>query len=91
VLVLSQTALSAFAAWALWHVDDDPTGRLVAAIVPFVFWGTFFIAALLPGAGVDNDDHPVPRPLGIPVNLLVAGLTSALAASGYAVDRALNP
>lgn len=83
--------LSAFAIWRLWRPSADPgAGRAVAAAVPLAYWGSFFPAALVPGSGVDDPPHSVPRVAGVPVNIAVAAAASLLAAAGWALDRRLR-
>jgi hypothetical protein len=85
-------ALSAFAIWRLWSRSPDPAaGRAVAAAVPLAYWGSFFPAALVPGSGVDDPPHPVPRVGGVvPINVAIAAATTLLAAAGWALDRRLR-
>lgn len=83
--------LSAFAIWRLWCPSADPgAGRAVAAAVPLAYRGSFFPAAVVPGSGVDDPPHPVPRVAGVPVNVGVAAAASLLAVAGWALDRRLR-
>lgn len=92
VSVGTAAALSVFAIWRLWAPSSDPgAGRAVAAAVPAAYWGSFFPAALLPGSGVDDPPHPVPRLAGVPINVAFAAAATALAMAGWALDRRLRP
>jgi hypothetical protein len=43
-------------------------------------------AALVPGTGVEDPDHPVPRVAGLPTNMVVATAGVSLAALGWCLD-----
>jgi hypothetical protein len=76
--------LGALSVWLLWReATDRRTAVTVAAAVPVAYWGPFFLALLVPGAGFEDHPHALPRPLGIPINLWVAGVTVLTAAVGY--------
>ena len=60
---------------------------LVAAMVPIAYWSPFFFAALVPGTELWDPGHPIPMPLGIPVNILVASVSVILGIVGLVVYR----
>jgi hypothetical protein len=81
-------SLSAANVWSIWFgAADQDTARLFAAAVPVAYWTPFFLAPLVPGTGVDDPPHPVPRWAGVPANLLGAAATTATAAAGWWMDR----
>ncbi len=70
--------------WLLWKKSSDSLALLfVAASVPVLAWATFFIAALVPGAGVEDHAGALPRILGLPLNLFVALIFSVISVAGY--------
>jgi hypothetical protein len=71
--------LSAFGLWQLWAAGAS----LVAAAVPIAYWGSFFVALLVPGTGVEDPPHLVARPIGVPVNVLVPIGMVTLAVVGW--------
>ncbi|MDQ3697521.1 MAG: hypothetical protein M3373_05785 [Gemmatimonadota bacterium] len=74
--------------WLLWRKSTDYLPQLVVATaVPLLAWGTFFLAVLVPGAAVEDRPGTLPRVVGLPLNLFVALLFSALAIAGYAICR----
>ena len=77
------TLMSVFALWQLWAA----TAVALAAAVPIAYWGSFFIALAVPGTGVDDPPHPVARPAGIPINVLVPIVVVLLAAIGWLLGR----
>ena len=84
----SAMGLASFGMAQLWLRTRDPaTSRDIAAAVPLAYWGAFFPAALVKGAGVDDEPHHVARIMGVPANLFYAALTSALAVGGWLLDR----
>jgi hypothetical protein len=91
VSVAMAAGLSAFALWRLWAPSPDRrAGAAVAAAVPIAYWSPFFLAALVPGTGVEDEPYPVGRVAGVPVNLAAAGLTALTAAAGWLLDRRLR-
>ena len=86
--VATPAALAALNIWSLWSDSTDRrTSRLFAAAVPIGYWASFFVARLVPGTGVDDPPHPVPRIAGMPTNLLGAAATTATAVAGWLLDR----
>jgi hypothetical protein len=74
--------------WLLWRKSTDYLPQLlVATAVPVLAWGTFFLAVLVPGAGVEDQPGTLPRVIGLPLNLFVALIFSALAITGYVICR----
>jgi vacuolar-type H+-ATPase subunit I/STV1 len=72
----------------LWKRSADRrTCDTVAALVPLLAWGLFFFAAAVPGAAVEDRPGQLPRVLGVPLNLFVAGLLCGLALAGYVLCR----
>jgi hypothetical protein len=85
-------ALSVFSIWRLWTPSHDVrAGRAVAAAVPIAYWAPFFVATGVPGTGVEDAPHLVPRVAGVPSNLLGAAATTLTAAAGWLLDRHLRP
>jgi hypothetical protein len=89
VTALAMVALLSPAAIAsIWSDDGQAdTARFFAAAVPIAYWAPFFVAPLVPGTGIDDPPHPVPRLAGVPTNLLGAAATVATAAAGWYIDR----
>jgi hypothetical protein len=80
--------LSSANIWSTWSGASDRTrARFFAAAIPVAYWAPFFLAPLVPGTGVDDPPHPVPRLAGVPTNLLGAAATTATAAAGWFIDR----
>jgi hypothetical protein len=74
--------------WSLWSPSTDRrTSRVFAAAVPIGYWAPFFVALLVPGTGVDDPPHRVPRVAGVPASLLGAAATSLTAVAGWVLDR----
>jgi len=82
------TTLSSAGIWSIWSgTGDQDTARFFAAAIPVAYWAPFFVAPFVPGTGVDDPPHPVPRLAGVPTNLLGAAATTATAAAGWLLDR----
>lgn len=82
------TGFSLIGLWLLWRKSTDYLPQLtVAAAVPLLGWGMFFPAALVSGAGVEDHPGTLPRVAGLPLNLFVALIFSALAIAGYVICR----
>jgi hypothetical protein len=89
VVALTMTStLATLNLWSLWSPSTDRrTSRLFAAAVPIGYWAPFFVAPLVPGAGVDDPPHPIPRVAGVPTSLLGAAATTGTAVAGWLLDR----
>ncbi|MCA1600632.1 MAG: hypothetical protein LC776_02950 [Acidobacteria bacterium] len=59
----------------------------VATAAPVLAWGTFFLAVLVPGTGVEDQPRTLPRVVGLPLNLFVALIFSAVPITGYVICR----
>ena len=56
------TSLSTANVWSVWSgAADRDAARFFAAAVPVAYWAPFFLAPLVPGTGVDDPPHAVPR------------------------------
>lgn len=76
--------MSIVALWLLWRHSPSPITNLrVAAAVPVVVWGAFFVPLFVPGTSVEEYPGEVGRLLGIPMNLLLAGVFIVLTLIGY--------
>jgi hypothetical protein len=74
--------------WSLWSDSTDRhTSRLFAAAIPVAYWAPFLVAPLVPGTGVDDPPHPVPRVAGVPTSLVGAAATTLTAVGGWMLDR----
>jgi hypothetical protein len=89
VVALTMTSsLAGLNLWSLWSDSTDRrTSRLFAAAVPVGYWAPFLVAPLVPGTGVDDPPHPIPRVVGVPTSLLGAAATTLTAAAGWLLDR----
>jgi len=88
VSLVMTTILSVVALWVLWRPSKEPeTAATVAAAIPVAYWGPFFLAPFIPGAGVEDPGHRLVRIAGVPPNLLGAGATAILAGLGWYLDR----
>ncbi|MCO8276793.1 hypothetical protein M1L60_40060 [Actinoplanes sp. TRM 88003] len=77
-------AMSVVGLWLVWRRSTDPVTSLrVAAAVPVVVWGAFFVPLFVPGTSVEEYPGEVGRLLGLPLNLLLAGVFIALTLAGY--------
>lgn len=77
---------SLIALWLTWRRSSEPrVSMLVAASVPVLAWGSFFIALLVPGSAVEDHPETLARVAGIPINVVVAAIFSLLAVLGYAL------
>ena len=87
-------AMSVIGLWLVWRRSVDPTTSLrVAAAVPVVVWGSFFVPLFVPGTSVEEFPGEVGLLLGIPLNLFLAGLFIVLTLVGYRLSnrRTLTP
>jgi len=79
---------SLIALWLTWRRSLEPNiSLLVAAAVPILAWGSFFVALIVPGAAVEDHPETLARIAGIPINVVVAATFSVLAGLGYALYR----
>jgi hypothetical protein len=82
------SSLAGLNLWSLWSdATDRRTSRLFAAAVPVGYWAPFLVAPLVPGTGVDDPPHPIPRVAGVPTSLLGAAATTCTAVAGWPLDR----
>jgi hypothetical protein len=72
------------ALWLLWRRTPEPGA---VAAIPISYWGSFFAATLVPGTGVEDPSHPVPRVAGIPANMVAATVGVLTAGLGWYLDR----
>jgi hypothetical protein len=93
VVALAMTSsLAGLNLWSLWsETTDRRTSRLFAAAVPVGYWAPFLLAPLVPGTGVDDPPHPIPRVAGVPTSLLGAAATTVTAVAGWLLDRRWSP
>jgi len=89
VVALAMTSgLASLNLWSLWSpATDRHTSRLFAAAIPVGYWAPFLVAPLVPGTGVDDPPHPIPRVAGMPTSLLGAAATTCTAVAGWLLDR----
>jgi hypothetical protein len=92
VVALAMTSgLASLNLWSLWSsATDRRTSRLFAAAIPVGYWAPFLVAPLVPGTGVDDPPHPIPRVAGMPTSLLGAAATTCTAVAGWLLDRRAN-
>jgi hypothetical protein len=65
----------------LWHRSTDPeTATTMAALIPIAYWGPFFVALVIPGAGLVDPGQRLTRIAGVPAPLLTAAVTCLSAA-----------
>lgn len=78
------TGFSIIALWLLWgRPSSQEVSVKIVALVPILYWGSFFIAALVPGAWVEDHPGAIARIMGIPINLAAAGMMMVISAFGY--------
>ena len=88
VALAMTTTLAGLNLWSLWSDSTDRrTSRLFAAAIPVTYWAPFLVAPLVPGTGVDDPPHPIPRVAGVPTSLLGAAATTLTAVTGWMLDR----
>lgn len=74
--------------WLIWRKSPDRRAAImVAALVPASYWGSFFLAAAIPGSGVEDRPGDLARIFGLPLNLFVAAVLVILTLAGYLVAR----
>jgi hypothetical protein len=82
------STLASLNLWSIWSDSTDRrTSRLFAAAIPVGYWAPFWGAPLVPGTGVDDPPHPIPRVAGVPTSLLGAAATTLTAVAGWLLDR----
>jgi hypothetical protein len=59
----------------------------VAALLPVPTWAPFLVALATPDARVEDEPGPLPRVIGIPLNLIPTTLVPAMSALGYWLHR----
>ena len=84
VALVMNAILAPLALWLLWRRDTEPGA---VAAFPAAYWGSFFAAALVPGTGVEDPGHPVPRLGGLPANMVAAAVGVLTAGVGWYLDR----
>ena len=86
------STLSTAALWQLWRPGrhDRDAASTFATLIPITFWGPFFVAPFVPGTGVEDPGHEVPRIVGVPGNLLGAAAAVATTGLGWYLDRHLR-
>ncbi|MCU1606114.1 MAG: hypothetical protein JWP46_2579 [Modestobacter sp.] len=88
--VTSVVGWSLTSLWLLWRPGspaERELGLRVTALTPVLSYGPFFLALVVPGAGVEDRPGDVPRVAGVPANILVAGVLTAVSTFGYSVAR----
>lgn len=85
------TTLLLVSAASLWALTGPlARGRaLLAALAPATFWPGLFVAYAIPGTDVFAREAL--REMGVPVNLILAGVFLALTALGVALARDAAP
>src|SRR5262249_5924059 len=84
VYLCMTVGFSLIALWLIWRPSATRVADvLIAALVPILSWGSFFIAVRVPGAAAEDDPGSLPRMMGLPVNLFNAGAFSILSAVGF--------
>ena len=84
VALVMNAVLTPIALWQLWRRAPEAGA---VAMIPIAYWGSFFAAALVPGTGLEDPEHPVPRVAGLPANMVAAAVGVLTAALGWYVDR----
>jgi Family of unknown function (DUF6640) len=95
--VLATVGFSLLGLWLVWKRSADRgTCELVAATVPLLTVGTFFIVCLVPGAAVEDRPGQAPRLAGLTTNLVLPAGVILVGAVGcvlcrHARRRGANP
>src|SRR6266702_4641912 len=72
----------------LWRRSTDPeTATTMAALIPITYWGPFFVALVIPGAGLVDPGQRLTRIAGVPSPLLSAAATILTAGVGCYLAR----
>jgi hypothetical protein len=83
VYLCMMTYFSAMGLVLVWRDSADHGVELaVAALVPVISWGSFYLAALVPGVGIEDDPGSLRRIAGVPMNLFFAGVFSVISLFG---------
>lgn len=92
--VVGTTTLVSWAAtslWLLWRPRSSPAERrlgvTVAALYPVFSWAPFFLAAVTPGAALEDVPGTAPRLGGIPLNMGGAAALTLVSLIGYGIYR----
>jgi hypothetical protein len=79
------------ALWLLWRPaaqrSEQDVAVKAAALLPVAAWAPFFLALLTSGTAVEDEPGHLPRPAGVPLNLVPATLVPAVSALGYLLHR----
>jgi hypothetical protein len=88
-LVMSTTNIDLASLALLWrpaaHSAERPLRVAIAALLPAMIWGSFFLALLVPGTSSWPDGTP--RSFAIAPNVIAGGIVVALCVAGWAIDR----
>ncbi|WP_019506188.1 DUF6640 family protein [Pleurocapsa sp. PCC 7319] len=91
VLLCMLTGMSIVGLWLIWRRSLEPNiSFMVAAAVPILFWGSFFIAVFVPGSSLSVSPEETPPSLaGIPLypNIILAGINVILSLVSYKLYR----
>jgi hypothetical protein len=91
VSMVMTSTLATAALWQLWQLwrpgrDARDGASTFATLIPLAYWGPFLVARFVPGAGVEDPWHKVPRVVGVPGNLLGAAALETTGL-GWCLDR----
>jgi hypothetical protein len=67
------------------HSAERPLRVAIAALLPAMIWGSFFLALLVPGTSSWPDGTP--RSFAIAPNVIAGGIVVALCVAGWTIDR----
>jgi hypothetical protein len=80
--------LAPVAFWLLWRRTADPdAAATVAALIPVAYWGSFFVALIVPGATIVDPGHRITCIGGIPSPLFGGSATILVAGLGWYLDH----
>jgi hypothetical protein len=84
------STLATAALWQLWRPGRQARdgASTFATLIPLACWGPFFVAPFVPGTGVEDPGHKVPRIVGVRGYLLGAAAV-ATTGLGWYLDRHL--
>lgn len=81
-------ALGLLGLWLLCRGGfDDQRTLFVCALIPVIAWGSFFVAIVVPRAKAEDHPGQIPRLLGMPVNMVLAGTFCLMSIAGYLLAR----